>query len=199
MAPARPRNRRRSRGPASRAPRPRRSWRWTSPGPSPHRRAPAHPPRHRHTGRRARIPATTTHPTHAWVTQAARTLLTDLKDAGNLPQARFLIHDRDATYPALTGKIPSGATITTVPAGARMPRMNPITERWVNTLRAELPDRTLIWNQTHLQHALHDYGRRCNLHRTHRAPAAAAPPGSCPTKPTESNASPYADTTASAE
>jgi hypothetical protein len=32
--------------------------------------------------------------------------------------------------------------------GVRMPRMNAITERWVKTLRAELLDRTLIWNQT---------------------------------------------------
>jgi hypothetical protein len=53
--------------------------------------------------------------------------------------------------------------------------MNPITERWVNTLRAELPDRTLIWNQTHLQHALHDCGRRCNLHRTHRPRRGSTP------------------------
>jgi hypothetical protein len=48
-------------------------------------------------------------------------------------------------------------------------------ERWVKTLRAELPDRTLIWNETHLRHALRQYERHYNQHRTHRSPAAAAP------------------------
>ena len=128
-----------------------------------------------HTGRRVRIPGTTAHPTHAWVTQAVRNLLMDLEDAGNLAQIRFLIHDRDAKYPALTGEILSGARITAVLTGVRMPRMNSIMERWVKTLRAELLDRTLIWNQTHLRHALHEDERHCNLHRTHRALAAAAP------------------------
>jgi transposase InsO family protein len=99
----------------------------------------------------------------------------DLEDAGNLAQIRFLIHDRDAKYPALTGEILSGARITAVLTGVRMPRMNSIMERWVKTLRAELLDRTLIWNQTHLRHALHEDERHCNLHRTHRALAAAAP------------------------
>jgi transposase InsO family protein len=53
--------------------------------------------------------------------------------------------------------------------------MNAIMERWVKTLRAELLDRTLIWNETHLRHALHQYQRHYNQHRTHRALAAAAP------------------------
>jgi hypothetical protein len=32
--------------------------------------------------------------------------------------------------------------------GVRTPRMNAITERWVKTLRAELLDRMLSWNET---------------------------------------------------
>jgi Integrase core domain len=49
------------------------------------------------------------------------------------------------------------------------------TERWGKTLRAELLDRMLIWNQTHLRHALREYERHYNEHRTHRSLAAAAP------------------------
>jgi hypothetical protein len=157
-----------------------------------------------HAGRRARIPGTTAHPTHAWVTQAARNLLMDLQDTGNLAQVRFVVHDLDAKYPARTGEILSSAKITTVLAGARMPRRNSITERWVKTLRAELLDRTLTWNNTCLRHALDAYGRHCNLHRTHhthRALAAAAPSRGYPTlsKSARSNASPFAGTTVSAE
>jgi hypothetical protein len=53
--------------------------------------------------------------------------------------------------------------------------MNAIMERWVTTLRAELLDRTLIWNEAHLRHALQAYEQHYNQHRTHRSPAAAAP------------------------
>lgn len=53
--------------------------------------------------------------------------------------------------------------------------MNAITERWLKTLRAELLDRTLIWNETHLRRALGEYERHYNLHRTHRSLTAAAP------------------------
>jgi hypothetical protein len=47
----------------------------------------------------------------------------------------------------------AGAGIETVPSGVQMPRMNAIMERWVQTCRHELLDRTLIWNQRHLLHA----------------------------------------------
>ncbi|WP_245786685.1 transposase [Lentzea albida] len=53
--------------------------------------------------------------------------------------------------------------------------MNAIMERWVKTLRGELLDRTLIWNEAHLRHALREYERHYNEHRTHRSLAAAAP------------------------
>jgi transposase InsO family protein len=128
-----------------------------------------------HAGRRVRILGTTAHPAHAWVTQAIRNLLMDLEDTGNLAQVRFLIRDRDAKYPALIDEVLASAGITTVLTGVRMPRMNAIAERWVKTLRAELLDRTLMWNEAHLRHALREYERHYNLHRTHRSLAAAAP------------------------
>jgi transposase len=128
-----------------------------------------------HAGRRVRILGTTAHPTHTWVTQAIRNLLMDLEDAGSLARVRFLIRDRDAKYPALIDEILSAAGIATALTGVRMPRMNAITERWVKTLRAELLDRTLIWNQTHLRHALREYEQHYNQHRTHRSLAAATP------------------------
>jgi hypothetical protein len=79
----------------------------------PHRTAPDILAAIHHTGRRVRILGTTAHPTHAWVTQAVRNLLMDLEDAGNLARVRFLIHDRDAKYPALIDEILSGARVTT--------------------------------------------------------------------------------------
>jgi hypothetical protein len=41
--------------------------------------------------------------------------------------------------------------------------------------RTELLNRTLIWNEAHLRHALREYERHYNEHRIHRSLAAAAP------------------------
>jgi putative transposase len=46
--------------------------------------------------------------------------------------------------------------------------MNSIMERWVQTCRHELLDRTLIWNQRHLLHALHEYEQFYNSRRPHQ-------------------------------
>lgn len=99
----------------------------------------------------------------------------DLNDAGSLALVRFLIRDRDGKYPVLINEILADTGITTVLTGVRTPSMNSIMERWVKTLRVELLDRMLIWNEAHLRHALREYERHYNLHRTHRSwPPAGA-------------------------
>nr|WP_007516018.1 integrase core domain-containing protein [Pseudofrankia saprophytica] len=126
-----------------------------------------------HSTRRIRILGATAHPTAAWVTQAARNLAMDLHDAGCT--ARYLIRDRDSKYPALFDVILADAGITVVRSGVRVPRMNAIMERWVGTCRRELLDRTLIWNQRHLLHALRAYEAFYNDHRSHQGIADARP------------------------
>jgi transposase InsO family protein len=135
-----------------------------------------------HASRRIRILGTTAHPTHAWVAQAARNLLMDLEDVGQLGTVRFLIRDRDAKYPASMDQILQSAGIATVLTGVQVPRMNAIMERWVRTLRAELLDRTLVWNEAHLRRVLRIYQRHYNQHRPHRTLAGAAPLRVLPTR-----------------
>jgi putative transposase len=91
----------------------------------------------------------------------------DLEEAGS--RARFLIRDRDGKFSGLFDTVLTDAGIETVLRGVQMPRMNSIMERWVQTCRHELLDRTLIWNQLHLLHALREFAL---LQRT------PAPPGS---------------------
>ena len=55
------------------------------------------------------------------------------------------------------------------------PRMNAIAERWTGGCRRELLDRTLIWNQSHLQQVLRDYENHHNQHRPHCFLHSAAP------------------------
>src|SRR6266540_3887206 len=126
-----------------------------------------------HASRRIRILGATAHPTATWVTQAVRNLAMDLEDAGHT--ARYLIRDRDGKFPALFDTILADAGVKTVLSGVQMPRMNSIMERWIQSCRHELLDRTLIGNQRHLLHALHEYERHHNVHRPHRGISNARP------------------------
>jgi putative transposase len=126
-----------------------------------------------HASRRIRILGATPHPTSAWVTQAVRNLIMDLDDAGY--RARFLIRDRAGKFPHLFDVILANAGIEVILSGVQMPRMNSIIERWVQTCRHELLDRTLIWNQRHLLHTLREYERFYNNHRPHQGIANARP------------------------
>jgi putative transposase len=126
-----------------------------------------------HAERRVRILGATAHPTAVWVTQAARNLIMDLDDASY--RAKFLIRDRDGKFPRLFDAILADAGIQVVLTGIQMPRMNAIIERWIQTCRHELLDRTLIWNQRHLLHALREYEQFYNSHRPHQGIANARP------------------------
>jgi putative transposase len=136
-----------------------------------------------HAHRRIRILGATPHPTAAWVTQAARNLVMDLEDAGR--QAKFLIRDRDGKYQPLFDAILADAGIQVVLSGIQMPRMNSLMERWIQTCRHELLDRTLVWNQRHLLYALREYEEFYNSHRPHQGIANARPLQPLPTPLTE--------------
>src|SRR6266516_8227896 len=52
---------------------------------------------------------------------------------------------------------------------------NSIMERWVQTCQRELLDRTLIWTQSHLLHALREFEQSYNGHRPHQGISNARP------------------------
>ncbi|MER6004035.1 integrase core domain-containing protein [Nonomuraea angiospora] len=120
-----------------------------------------------HATRRIRVLGVTAHPTRQWVTPLGRNLAMDLQDVGTV--AKFLIRDRDAKFTAAFDAVLADAGVRIVKSGVRIPRMNPIMERWIQTCRLELLDRTLIWNERHLLHALREFETFYNEHRPHRA------------------------------
>jgi putative transposase len=63
--------------------------------------------------------------------------------------------------------------------------MNAVMQRWVQTCRRELLDRTLIWSQPHLLYALRQYERHYNAHRPHRGINNARPLHPLPTPITD--------------
>ena len=78
-------------------------------------------------------------------------------------------------HPALFDRVLGDADIQIVLTGVLMPRMNSIMERWVQTCRYELVDRTLIWNEHHLRHAPARVRTTSQFHRPHQALNQAAP------------------------
>jgi transposase InsO family protein len=104
----------------------------------------------------------------------------DLDDVGC--RARFLNRDRDSKFSDGFDPLFADAGIRVVLPGVRMTRTNAIMERWIQTCRREQLDRTLIWNQRHLLHALREFERFYNGHRPHQGIANARPlrPLPCP-------------------
>jgi transposase InsO family protein len=103
----------------------------------------------------------------------------DLEDAGC--RARFLIREGDGKFCDVFDEVFADAGIRVVLSGVRIPRMNSIMEQWVQTCRRELLDRTLIWIQAHLQHALRQFEQFYNDHRPHQGIANARPLRPLPT------------------
>ncbi|RPE37559.1 integrase-like protein [Streptomyces sp. Ag109_O5-1] len=144
-----------------------------------------------HATRRIRVlGAATAHPTASWVVQAARNLVMDLEESGC--RARFLIRDRDGTFPELFDSVLEDAGIEVVPSGIRMPHMNSIMERLVQVCRREFLDRTLIWNQR-LLHTLREFEDFYNSHRPHQGITDTRPLQPLPTPITDPDAVAHLD------
>jgi transposase InsO family protein len=114
--------------------------------------------------RRVHLSGVTTNPNRAWTAQAARnfTMATHRR-------IRFLIHDGAAQFAGAFDEVFRGDGVTIIRTPPYTPVANAFAERWVGTIRRELCDQTLIWNQRHLEQLLHGYRKHYNTHRLHRA------------------------------
>jgi transposase InsO family protein len=112
----------------------------------------------------------TTNPTGAWTTQAARNFLMIVED-----RFRFVVHDGAGQYSPSFDAVFGGADMTAITTPPRAPQANAYAERWVRTLRHELLDRTLIFNERQLRSLLSEYVEHYNNHRPHRGLDQHAP------------------------
>ena len=115
--------------------------------------------------RRVWLLGVTARPDGAWVTQCARNLLMDLGD--RVAAFGYLIRDRDTKFTAAFDAVFTAEAIRIFRTPVRAPRANAIAERWIGSLRRELPDRTLIVNRRHLERVLAVYLDHYNTHRPH--------------------------------
>ena len=109
----------------------------------------------------------TAHPTGAWTTQAARNLFLRHRDALN--GCKGLVRDGGSQFTAAFDEIFRAEGIKILKTPVRTPVANAFAERWISTLRRELLDRTLIWNQAQLERIVVDYIDHYNEHRPHRS------------------------------
>lgn len=109
----------------------------------------------------------TPNPTAAWTIQAARNLF--LLQGEKLADAKALVRDRGSQFTASFDEVfrTEGIKVLTTPV--RTPVANSIAERWIGSLRRELLDRAIIWNQRQLHRLVVDYIDHYNRHRPHRA------------------------------
>ncbi|MGW6484996.1 integrase core domain-containing protein [Streptomyces sp. NPDC055059] len=120
-----------------------------------------------HGTRRLHIAGVTAHPTGPRTVQQARNLAVELGMRAD--SLRFLLRDRDAKYTDSFDAVFAADDIQAVRSAPRAPRMNAHCERVIGTLRREVLDHPLIWNEFHARHVLDAYARHDNGHRPHQA------------------------------
>jgi putative transposase len=109
----------------------------------------------------------TTNPTGASTTQAARNLFQRHHD--QLTDSRALVRDRGSQFIDAFDEIFRTEGLKILKTPIRTPVANTFAERWIGTLRRELLDRTIIWNQHQLERLVTHYIERYNTHRKHRS------------------------------
>ena len=109
----------------------------------------------------------TANPTGPWTTQAARNLF--LRHPNRLANARALVRDRGSQFVDTFDEIFRTEGLKILKTPVRTPVANTFAERWIGTLRRELLDRTIIWNQRQLERLVTDYIDHYNAHRPHRS------------------------------
>jgi len=99
--------------------------------------------------------------------QAARNLF--LVHGAKLRNAKTLVRDRGSQFTVSFDEVFRTEGMRVLKTPVRTPAANSIAERWIGSLRRELLDRTIVWNQRQLHRLVVDYIDHYNRHRPHRA------------------------------
>jgi hypothetical protein len=105
--------------------------------------------------RRVHLAGCTANPTSAWVTQQGRQLSWKIQD-DSLP-VRFLIHDRDTTFPAAFDPMFMSEEVTIICTPVQAPHAFACAERWIRSAREACLDTILILGEGHCHRVLPTY------------------------------------------
>ncbi|WP_406416531.1 integrase core domain-containing protein [Streptomyces sp. NBC_00842] len=134
-----------------------------------------------HGTRRLHLAGVTAHPTAQWTVQQARNLAVILDRP--IDSLRFLLRDRDSKYTRAFDAVFEADGVEILLSPPRAPKANAICERVVGTLRRELLDRMLIYNETHAVKVLTEYIQHYNGHRPHQSRQQLPPDSDQPSNP----------------
>lgn len=126
-----------------------------------------------HGTRMLHVAGITAKPTGAWVTQLARNLAMEL--GPRMDSLRFLIRDRDTKFITAFDEVFRAGDVRIIKTPPQAPRANAICERLVGTLRREVLDQVLIFNEKHLSKILTEYAQHYNDHRPHQSRSQRPP------------------------
>ena len=125
-----------------------------------------------HATRRVHLLGVTAKPTGPWTSQTIRNFCMRLPASHRF---RFMVRDGAGQFTRSYDNVLAGSGITAIRIPPRSPQANAYAERWVRTLRHELLDRTIIWNQHQLEQLLREYVEHYNTQRPHRGIGQRAP------------------------
>ena len=134
------------------------------------------------TTREVFLAGVTANPSGAWTTQAARNLF--LRHTDRLADAGALVRDRGSQFIDAFDEIFRTEGMKILKTPVRTPVANAFAERWIGTLRRELLDRTIIWNQRQVERLVVDYIDHYNTHRPHRSLDQRSPQQTIPDEAT---------------
>ena len=116
--------------------------------------------------RKVEVSGITPHPNERWMKQMARNVTMD--GWGFLNNCHYLIHDRDTKYcQSFRDTIESG-DVKTLPLPARSPNLNAFSERWVKSVKDDCLSKLILFGETSLRRALHDYLVHYHAERNHQ-------------------------------
>jgi len=111
------------------------------------------------------------HPAASWVIQ-------QLREAFPFKAApRHLIFDRDSVFSAAVAATVKSFGIRPARTAYRSPWQNGVAERWVGSVRRELLDHVVVFNERHLRRLLREYVAYYHDDRTHLGLGKATPAG----------------------
>ena len=116
--------------------------------------------------RKVEVSGLTPHPNERWMKQIARNVTMD--DWGFLNNCRYLIHDRDTKYCQSFRDIIESGDVKTLPLPARSPNLNAFSERWVKSIKDDCLSKLILFGETSLRRALHDYLVHYHAERNHQ-------------------------------
>jgi putative transposase len=98
--------------------------------------------------------------------QMARNLT--MAEGGFLNGCCYLLHDRDSKFSAAIDDILRAAGIQPVLLPPRSPNLNAYCERWIESVRAELLSRLILFGERLLRHRMENYIAHFHAERNHQ-------------------------------